>query len=83
MARKPTLSLQEAMELRLNREAGVTVKDAAALAGVSEWVAFRELRKLRKKLGPEKFRGAHADAARHRARAHTFVNNVSSQDSNT
>jgi IS30 family transposase len=80
MARKPTLSLSEAMQLRLNREAGASVKEAAALAGVSEWTAFRELRRLRKKLGPEKFKGAQAHAARQRARAQTFVNNVSSQN---
>lgn len=77
MARKPTLKPVEAMEMRLMRESGVTIKDAAAYAGVSEWVAIRELRKLRKKLGPEKFK---SDAGRHRARAHTFVNNASSQN---
>jgi len=77
MARKPTLSPAEAMELRLMRESGVSIKDAAGYFQVSEWVAFRELRKLRKKLGPENFRGEFAQKSRQRARAQTFVSNAS------
>lgn len=68
------------MQIRLMRESGVSVEDAAEYHGVSVWVAFRELRKLRKKLGPEKFKGPLADKARQRARSQTFVNNASSQN---
>src|SRR5512142_19956 len=76
MARKPTLSPSEAMELRLMRESGVSVKDAAGLAGVSETTALRVLKKLRQKLGPERFKGHLEHQSRQRARAHTFVNNA-------
>jgi predicted DNA-binding protein (UPF0251 family) len=71
MARKPLLKPVEAMELRLMRESGVSVKEAAAYFGVSEWTALRALRKLRMKLGMEKLPN------RQRARAQTFVSNAS------
>lgn len=80
--RKPTLKPSEAMELRLMREAGVSVKDGAAFFGVSVATAMRALASLRQKLGPEKF-GNNSAAARmagQRARSHLFVNSDNSQN---
>ena len=51
----PALTTREKFELRLNREAGVPVKDCAKYAGVSVATAMRALAELRAKLGPEKF----------------------------
>lgn len=45
---------KEAYEFRLYHEAGVTVKHIAAMHGYSEATVYRELRRLRKLLGPEK-----------------------------
>ena len=79
--RKPTLKPSEAMELRLMREAGVSVKDAAAYADVSVATAMRALADLRKKLGPENFANGTAAArmARQRARSHLFSNSANSK----
>jgi hypothetical protein len=80
MARKANLKPIEAMELRRNREAGVPVKVAAAQAGVSVATAMRELAKLRKMLGPERFAAdTPAYNARQRARAHLYANTANSQ----
>ena len=65
------------------RESGVSVKDAAGLVGVSETTALRTLKKLRQKLGPEKFKGHLEHQSRQRARWQTFVSNASSHNSNT
>ena len=52
---RPTLlSPIEKFEMRLQREAGVSVADVAKYAGVSRATALRALADLRKKLGPEK-----------------------------
>lgn len=51
----PLLTDRDKYEIRLNREAGIPVKECAALAGVSVATAMRALADLRRKLGPEKF----------------------------
>ncbi len=81
MPRKPILKPVDAFELRRYREAGVSVKDAAALVGVSVATAMRALARLREKLGPERF-GNETEArhARHRARAHLFADSASSHN---
>lgn len=58
------------------REAGVSVRDCASYAAVSEATAMRALANLRKLLGPEKFTGTQARHARQRARAHLFLNSA-------
>lgn len=50
----PLLSTRDKFELRQLREAGVSVKDAAAYKGVSVATAMRALAELRAKLGFEK-----------------------------
>jgi len=50
----PLLTVRDKFELRQLREAGVSVKDAAAYKGVSVATAMRALAELRAKLGPEK-----------------------------
>jgi hypothetical protein len=50
----PLLTTRDKFELRQLREAGVSVKDAAAYKNVSVATAMRALAELRKKLGPEK-----------------------------
>ena len=50
----PLLTARDKFELRQLREAGVSVKDAAAYKGVSVATAMRALAELRAKLGPEK-----------------------------
>lgn len=79
--RKSTMKPLEAIELRRNREAGATVKEAAALAGVSVATAMRVLAKLRERMGPEKFGTERpARAAGHRARAHLFAQGAKSHN---
>lgn len=67
--------------MRRYRESGVSVKNVAAMAGASVATVMRELAKLRKKMGPEKFSketdGRHAG---HRARAHLFAHTANSQN---
>lgn len=50
----PTLSTRDEFEMRMMREAGVTVRDCAAYFSVSMATAFKALARLRKRLGPEK-----------------------------
>jgi DNA-directed RNA polymerase specialized sigma24 family protein len=50
-----SLSPRDKFELRQLREAGVSVKEAAAYMNVSVATAMRALAELRQKLGPEKF----------------------------
>ena len=52
--RAPLLTTRDQFELRQLREAGVSVKDAAAHLNVSVATAMRALAELRRKLGPEK-----------------------------
>lgn len=49
--RVSALSARDEFEIWQNREAGVSVKDCAALAGVSEATVLRVMAKLRQKLG--------------------------------
>lgn len=49
--RVSALSARDEFEIWQNREAGVSVKDCAALAGVSEATVLRVMAKLRLKLG--------------------------------
>ena len=51
---QPLLTARDRFELRQLREAGVSVKDAAAHLNVSVATAMRALAALRRKLGPEK-----------------------------
>ena len=53
--RPSPLSVRDRFELRQLREAGVSVRDAAAYFHVSVATAMRALADLRAKLGPEKF----------------------------
>lgn len=53
---EPKLKSVDKFEMRLQREAGVSVKDVAAFAGVSVATAMRALAELRKKLGPERLK---------------------------
>ena len=50
----PSLTTRDKFELRQLREAGVSIKQAAAYLGVSVATAMRALAELRQKLGPEK-----------------------------
>lgn len=68
--RKAILKPSDRMELRLMREAGVPIKDAAAYFHVSTATAMRVLAELRQQFGPEKFK---ALEGRQRARAHLFT----------
>lgn len=63
----PRLTTRDKFELRANVEAGVTIKVAAAMAGVSVATAMRALAEMRKKLGPERRK------YEKRARAHLQV----------
>jgi len=54
MSARPSLEPKEEFEIRLFREAGVSIDRCAKLFEVSEATVYRALRKLRKKLGPEK-----------------------------
>ena len=47
--RQPLLTTRDKFEIWQNREAGVSVKDCAALAGVSEATVMRAMSELRKK----------------------------------
>lgn len=50
----PLLTTRDKFELRQLREAGVSVKQAAAYLNVSVATAMRALAELRARLGPEK-----------------------------
>lgn len=69
------------MEMRLMRESGAELKDCASYFGVSVATACRVLADLRKKLGPENFKGTQAHSARQRARAHLFSSHNSNIES--
>jgi len=51
---QPSLKAVDKFQIRQFREAGVSVKDCAAYAGVSVATCLRALAELRAKLGPEK-----------------------------
>lgn len=67
---QPLLTARDKFELRQLREAGVSVKDAAAYKNVSVATAMRALAELRRKLGPEKLPNE--------ARARSYLTNRSS-----
>ena len=74
--RPSPLSIRDRFELRQLREAGVSVKDAAAYKGVSVATAMRALAELRRKLGPEKFtRNGHLARPSLRIRTETQLEN--------
>lgn len=71
----------EPIDMRRYRESGVSVDEVAAMAGVSVATAMRDLAKLRKKMGPEKFSKEYQGRqAGHRARAHLYTQRASSQN---
>lgn len=49
--RPPTLTIRDEFEIWQNREAGIPVKDCAALASVSVATVLRVMAKLRRKFG--------------------------------
>lgn len=58
--RRPILpERRDKFEVRLNREAGLTVEECARLAGISRTTCLRYLAELRKILGPEKLPNEH------------------------
>ena len=59
------------------RESGVELRDCASYFGVSLATACRVLADLRKKLGPEKFKGSEGQTAKQRARAHLYEQTAS------
>ena len=66
--------------MRRYRESGESVESVASMAGVSVATAMRDLAKLRRLLGPEKFGNEKLSRhAGHRARAHLYANSASSQ----
>lgn len=67
----PLLTVRDKFELRQLREAGATVKQAAAYKGVSVATAMRALAEMREKLGPEKLPNEQ------RARAYLTHRNIS------
>jgi transposase len=54
--RPSKLDRHQEFNIRLNRESGATLEECAYCADVSIPTVVRVLRKLRKKLGPEKIR---------------------------
>ena len=72
--RPALLKPSDRMELRLMREAGVSIKDACAYFEVSVATGMRILADLRKKLGPEKL------PRRQTARSHLYTSQNSSQN---
>lgn len=82
MSRHAALRPVDCMEMRLMREAGVSVKDCASYFNVSVATAMRVLADLRQKLGPENYGGPANRHARQRARAHLFVSNAREESSN-
>lgn len=69
MRRDKNLKPLEKFSIRQFREAGVSVREAAAYHNCSEATAYRALAELREKLGPEKL----PKARRHFARSHLFL----------
>jgi DeoR/GlpR family transcriptional regulator of sugar metabolism len=59
------LERKDEFELRLMREAGVSIKDCAAYMDISKATVYRTLAKLRAQCGPEKLKG-------HSGRAHLY-----------
>lgn len=81
MARKPIQRRLAPIDMRHYRESGSSVEEVAAIAGVSVATVMRDLAKLRKLMGPEKFGSESASRhAGHRARAHLYANGASSQN---
>jgi len=81
MARKPIERLLEPIQMRRYRESGESVETVAAMAGVSVATCMRDLAKLRRLMGPEKFANETASRhAGHRARAHLYLNSAKSQN---
>ena len=81
MPRKPLMEPKEAIELRRDREAGLSLKEAAAARGVSVATACRVLKELRERMGPEKFcQEKYGLIAGRRARAHLYQSSASSQN---
>lgn len=76
--RKAIMKPADRMELRLMREAGAPIKEAAAYFNVSVATAMRVLADLRMKLGPEKFR---TRERRQLARSHLYTSQNLSSDS--
>jgi len=68
------LTRSEKFQMRLCREAGMTVAQVARYYGVSMATAFRALAELRAIMGPEKLKN------RHLARAHLHQRPAMSQD---
>lgn len=68
------------MEMRLMREAGVTVKDCAGYFGVSVPTAMRALADLRRRMGPEQFTGREACRAGQRARSYLYTSHIPRPD---
>ena len=67
LGRPSTLTPLREFELRQFREAGATIKECAAYAGISVTTVYRVLRKQRAKFGLEKLprrQSARSDAAR-------------------
>jgi hypothetical protein len=73
--RPALLKPSDKMELRLMREAGVSIKDACGYFGVSIATGMRILADLRKKLGPEKL------PRRQTARSHLYTSQNSASNS--
>lgn len=72
MSKPPALRPIDRMEMRLMREAGATVKECADYQDVSIATAMRALADLRKRLGPENFKGQNARHLKQRARAYLY-----------
>lgn len=79
MSKPAALKPVERMEMRLMRESGVEVRDCASYFNVSLATACRVLADLRKKLGPEKFKGTQARHAEQRARSHLYATPANSR----
>jgi transposase-like protein len=66
-AEQSDISPRDRGQIRLMREAGLTVADCARYFGVSEAAAYRALEELRATHGPEKVRGTPKSAEEVRA----------------
>lgn len=80
MGRPKVLERKEEFEIRLMREAGVSIKDCAAYFDISEATVYRVLSQLRAQCGPEKLKRGHT------GRAHLYRSQnkpISSSDSSS